>query len=546
MVKKVINVGATANDKTGDPLRTAFGKINDNFTELYNLTGVTSLTELAQDYAAAMFTNGTHSGITVTYDDSNNKLNLTVSESNKLVAGSKEVVLTGGANPYVTFPAISTGENIIIQGGEIASSTGAVAITSSDSVVINTNALITTKSWQFGADGSLYFPDSTVQSTAFTGSIDYADVTNTPSIPPNDVDVGGTKYRLIAGDSIELVSSSANYFVRVSEGGVGLTTGTLISGPITLQNAASTGINGSITFPDSTTQITAYTGPVNIFNQSLNTTDAVKFSTAQTNILAPITTGATRYTITAITVETPFTNPYITVAESLAGLVNGERIEITGATTPSQVNGLWYVQYRSVNTFRLYNDSGLTSAPNASGWAAYTGSGIVKNIDAPAAFTITNNSNTLSFNTNGSLTFPDTTVQTTAYPGITTDHSGSARISVGFEIAVRDQLSVRVSNNSNTLDVEVNYQVPGNTVSVSAYRAYPSNVNVYAGRTNKTAGNTTWDNFGNLSGEGDSLSFTFADHSFHKIYRVILIAHAMPGGSAAGEAYCTIEELKNG
>ena len=36
MGKQVINVGSSANDGTGDPLRTAFNKINDNFTELYN------------------------------------------------------------------------------------------------------------------------------------------------------------------------------------------------------------------------------------------------------------------------------------------------------------------------------------------------------------------------------------------------------------------------------------------------------------------------------------------------------------------------------
>lgn len=36
MAKQTINIGTTANDGTGDPLRTAFDKINDNFTELYN------------------------------------------------------------------------------------------------------------------------------------------------------------------------------------------------------------------------------------------------------------------------------------------------------------------------------------------------------------------------------------------------------------------------------------------------------------------------------------------------------------------------------
>ena len=36
MAKQVINVGTSANDGTGDPNRTAFQKINANFTELYD------------------------------------------------------------------------------------------------------------------------------------------------------------------------------------------------------------------------------------------------------------------------------------------------------------------------------------------------------------------------------------------------------------------------------------------------------------------------------------------------------------------------------
>jgi len=38
MAKQSINIGSSANDGTGDPLRTAFDKINDNFDELYGST----------------------------------------------------------------------------------------------------------------------------------------------------------------------------------------------------------------------------------------------------------------------------------------------------------------------------------------------------------------------------------------------------------------------------------------------------------------------------------------------------------------------------
>ena len=38
MAQQTINIGTNANDGTGDPLRTAFDKINDNFSELYGTT----------------------------------------------------------------------------------------------------------------------------------------------------------------------------------------------------------------------------------------------------------------------------------------------------------------------------------------------------------------------------------------------------------------------------------------------------------------------------------------------------------------------------
>ena len=78
MTKQVINVGTTANDRHGDSLRTAFIKVNQNFAEIYAITNIAELTELSQDYAAALFTNGHHIGITVHYDDVHNTIDLTV------------------------------------------------------------------------------------------------------------------------------------------------------------------------------------------------------------------------------------------------------------------------------------------------------------------------------------------------------------------------------------------------------------------------------------------------------------------------------------
>jgi hypothetical protein len=40
MAQQIIGIGSSANDGTGDPLRTAFDKCNDNFTELYGVTDI--------------------------------------------------------------------------------------------------------------------------------------------------------------------------------------------------------------------------------------------------------------------------------------------------------------------------------------------------------------------------------------------------------------------------------------------------------------------------------------------------------------------------
>lgn len=42
MTQQTINIGTVGNDGTGDPLRTAFDKCNDNFTELYGLAQTAS------------------------------------------------------------------------------------------------------------------------------------------------------------------------------------------------------------------------------------------------------------------------------------------------------------------------------------------------------------------------------------------------------------------------------------------------------------------------------------------------------------------------
>lgn len=50
MAYQSVNIGSSANDGTGDPLRTAFDKINDNFAEIYDTLGGPSASTLSDLY----------------------------------------------------------------------------------------------------------------------------------------------------------------------------------------------------------------------------------------------------------------------------------------------------------------------------------------------------------------------------------------------------------------------------------------------------------------------------------------------------------------
>lgn len=111
MAKQVIGIGTTANDGTGDPLRTAFNKANDNFTELYNGAGgiaddsvtyaklgteFTTSAALATDVdfsAAQVFTKTLTGATTLTF-------------SNTAIGMVKDLVITGDF--ALTLPAGST------------------------------------------------------------------------------------------------------------------------------------------------------------------------------------------------------------------------------------------------------------------------------------------------------------------------------------------------------------------------------------------------------------------------------------------------------
>ena len=84
---QVINIGSSPNDGSGDPLRTAFSKVNNNFANLWN-TGFNTLESITNgntsqvifQYPANSFTQATFQ-INSSHDSSNNSQNLVINAS---------------------------------------------------------------------------------------------------------------------------------------------------------------------------------------------------------------------------------------------------------------------------------------------------------------------------------------------------------------------------------------------------------------------------------------------------------------------------------
>jgi hypothetical protein len=140
--------------------------------------------------------------------------------------------------------------------------------------------------------------------------------------------------------------------------------------------------------------------------------------------------------------------------------------------------------------------------------------------------------------------YNDLTNKPTIPETVTNTHGGTATIVVGQQNATRDNLTVKIVDNSSTLDVQFNYSDASNNVSISVYRVSPNPGNVLSGAAVVNANNTNYQLVQNLATVGDTLTFVLADASFHKIYRVTVIARNMPAVGTAGDAYCVIEELK--
>ena len=170
MAYQTVNTGSSANDGTGDQLRTAFDKINDNFSEVYTELGGTSLSNVSIT-ANTISTDDTNGSLTIAPNGSGTVIlaNAVSASSNVSVTGKLTVAnaaaFSGPANTFVTFGAADATPSVAT--GNLFKTGGAVTITAlDDSTAGQTITIISDHAVMYDVTGTTLKGGSTDITTA--------------------------------------------------------------------------------------------------------------------------------------------------------------------------------------------------------------------------------------------------------------------------------------------------------------------------------------------------------------------------------------------
>lgn len=212
MTKQVINIGTTANDGTGDTLRDAMSKANDNFTELYAISGPFNGSKAANfELKKAIKTfslNGLYNGHLVyiskivagTLDGGNYTYTIEIHETTTFaVAGTKICAWTAVVG------AEKTGLELIFVGQNAQS--GKYCYVGIDWGELTTGTTYTSSNYP---DGAIFCP--VVTGTAFTGGGETDDQVEV--ITENETVVDGSK-KLYVCDALAEITVAAAAFADI-------------------------------------------------------------------------------------------------------------------------------------------------------------------------------------------------------------------------------------------------------------------------------------------------------------------------------------------
>jgi cytoskeletal protein CcmA (bactofilin family) len=245
MARQQINIGTSANDGTGDPLRTAFDKINDNVSEIYTNLGGDSLSNLG------------HTGNTLQSLDTNGNIVLSpngtgtvelpaISFNDNNITGSRSnedlnISASGTGNVNVASALTTIGQtvtgNITVTGNETI--TGNVTVTGDETITGNVTVTGATDVDNIKLDGNTISTTNTngdlILNPNGTGQVVLNQIKSDDSsaIQINDsLNVSGT---------LSVNSIDTNLLVSTDSSAIQITESVNVSGSITASD-----INGTV------------------------------------------------------------------------------------------------------------------------------------------------------------------------------------------------------------------------------------------------------------------------------------------------------------
>ena len=196
MSKQTINVGTNQDDGTGDNLRSAFVKVNENFTEIYTELGGTALSNISM------------SGSTITTDDSNSGIIIDPQGSGTITL-TGNTTLTGTLDVSSTLtPSVLAVTNNATVGGDLAITGTLTAGTFNPATITVSGALV--------ANGTVDLGDTSADTITVNGRFDSSlvpSVTNT-----NDIGSATLRWKDIYSTTVN-TSGDATFSGNVTIGG---------------------------------------------------------------------------------------------------------------------------------------------------------------------------------------------------------------------------------------------------------------------------------------------------------------------------------------
>ena len=315
MTRQNINIGSTANDGTGDPLRTAFDKINDNFVELYGTDNDINTLDANLNVNNFSITTGvTNGNITITPNGTGN-INLGALKFNGTSISSDDSTI------------VNINEALRVEGALTA--TG--ALTSNTSLTLATGATVT------GIDNGTLGSSATLLATQ--GAIKtYIDAQNTSQA-----------LTFVGDDSTGTAVNSGETFQIA--GGTGLTSA--VSGDTLTLNIDSTvaTLTGTQILTNKTLTAPVMTGNVAIDNIIINDSEISTSSNAVLT-LNPCGTGTIALSANTDVTGTLSSSALLTVSAGgadITGTLITDDVTTTGNVTISGSLGLGSLNIGDLN-----------------------------------------------------------------------------------------------------------------------------------------------------------------------------------------------------